>query len=227
MLATYNRALLHAALACDPTDACNRLASTFLRVGSLARHAFDQMVHGMDAMSAKWRDDPVRAALEKKKNREAAADRMAKANEMAGELLKKRLAAQGASSSGGGRLEDAEDVDHTSMSNSDYRKVGTLISRFFLLQPKKILSVLLTRAFLCCQMLDRERQRRLDGDDSDSSSSNLSVFDPFMSKCARPFAAPYSRANATLARCLPALRIRSSLSYAEPSLLCLHACGRM
>ena len=36
------------------------------------------MVHGMDSLSAKWRDDPVRAALEKKKNREAAADRLAR-----------------------------------------------------------------------------------------------------------------------------------------------------
>ena len=41
------------------------------------------MVHSMDAMSAKWRDDPVRAALEKKQNREAAADRLAAANAMA------------------------------------------------------------------------------------------------------------------------------------------------
>ena len=56
-----------------------------------------EMVHGMDALHSVYRDDPVRAALEKKKNREAAADRMAQNNAMASELLKKRLASASSS----------------------------------------------------------------------------------------------------------------------------------
>jgi hypothetical protein len=77
------------------------------------------MVHGMDALSAKWRDDPVRAALEKKQNREAAADRQAKANAMASELLKKRLAASSASAA----FDAAEDEQSAMTSDADYRKV--------------------------------------------------------------------------------------------------------
>ena len=105
------------------------------------------MVHGMDAMSKTWRDDPVRAAIEKKQNREAAAERMAKANAMASELLQKKLAA-GSSS----RLEPDEEA--TAMNDADYRK-----------------------------LLERQRKKLMDGNDSDSSSSNISVFDPFQSKC--------------------------------------------
>ena len=76
------------------------------------------MVHNMDAMSAKWRDDPVRAALEKKKNREAAADRMAAANVMASEILKKKLEKATSSS-----LALADEEAGTSMSDADYRQV--------------------------------------------------------------------------------------------------------
>ena len=32
------------------------------------------------------------------------------------------------------------------------------------------------------EQLERQRKKLMDGDDSDSSSSNISVFDPFMSK---------------------------------------------
>ena len=99
------------------------------------------MVHGMDAMSKKWRDDPVRAALEKKQNREAAADRMAKANAMASEILQKRLAAAGASSSS---MQAAEEEDSAAMNDADYRK-----------------------------LLERQRNKLMDGNDSDSSSSNI------------------------------------------------------
>ena len=109
-----------------------------------------KMVHGMDAMSKKWRDDPVRAALEKKQNREAAADRMAKANAMASEILQKRLAAAGASSSA---MHAAEDEDGAAMNDADYRK-----------------------------LLERQRKKLMDGNESDSSSSNISVFDPFQSR---------------------------------------------
>ena len=74
------------------------------------------MVHGMDALSAKWRDDPVRAALEKKKNREAAADRMAQANAMASEILKKKLASTTSSRA-------MDDEGSSSMNDADYRLV--------------------------------------------------------------------------------------------------------
>ena len=113
------------------------------------------MVHGFDAMSKKWRDDPVRAALEKKQNREAAAERMAKANAMASEILQKRLAAAGggASSSSMQAIDDGD--DGTAMNDADYRK-----------------------------LLERQRKKLMDGNESDSSSSNISVFDPFQSRCA-------------------------------------------
>ena len=87
-----------------------------LSLGSAARAP--AMVHNMDAMSAKWRDDPVRAALEKKKNREAAADRMAAANVMASEILKKKLEKATSSS-----LALADEEAGTSMSDADYRQV--------------------------------------------------------------------------------------------------------
>ena len=108
----------------------------------------------MDAMSAKWRDDPVRAALEKKQNREAAADRLAQANAMASEILQRRLQAAGAgnSSSVRARLEEAEEGDARRMDDADYR-----------------------------QLLERQRRKLMD-DDSSSSPSNISVFDPFMSR---------------------------------------------
>ena len=111
------------------------------------------MVHKMDQMSAKWRDDPVRAALEKKQNREAAADRLAQANAMASEILQKRLQAAGAGSSSlSARLEQAEEGDARRMDDADYR-----------------------------QLLERQRRKLMD-DDSSSSSSNISVFDPFQSR---------------------------------------------
>ena len=110
------------------------------------------MVHNMDAMSSKWRDDPVRAALERKQNREAAAGRMAQANAMAAEILQKRLqAAGGAGSSGRSRLEDVDD-DPRQMNDADYK-----------------------------QLLERQRKRLMEDDES-SSSSNISVFDPFQSR---------------------------------------------
>ena len=97
------------------------------------------MVHSMDAMSKKWRDDPVRAALEKKQNREAAADRLVQANAMAAEILQKRLqAAGGASSSARSRFAELEeDEDPTRMNDSDYR-----------------------------QLLDRQRKKLMDDDSS-------------------------------------------------------------
>ena len=73
------------------------------------------MVHSMDSLSSKWRDDPVRAALEKKKNREAAADRMAKANEIASELLRKRLES-------GAKADMVEDEDGV-QGDADYKLV--------------------------------------------------------------------------------------------------------
>jgi hypothetical protein len=48
-------------------------------------------VHGYDACSAKWRDDPVRAAIEKKGQRDAAAKRQADASAHMAQLLKKKL----------------------------------------------------------------------------------------------------------------------------------------
>jgi hypothetical protein len=81
------------------------------------------MVHSMDAMSSKWRDDPVRAALERKQNRAAAADRLAAANAMASEVLQKRLKdSNSASASMRSRLEEA-DEDPTRMNNDDYRQL--------------------------------------------------------------------------------------------------------
>ena len=53
------------------------------------------MVHGMDALSKSWRDDPVRAALEKKKNREMAAAVREDGARRANELLKRKLATAG------------------------------------------------------------------------------------------------------------------------------------
>lgn len=102
------------------------------------------MVHNMDAMSSKWRDDPVRAALDKKKNREAAAERMAKANALASEILKKRMEA-------GSKVQ--HEGEEESGGDADYRL-----------------------------LLERQRNRLMEGNDSDSSSSNLSVFDPFQSR---------------------------------------------
>ena len=49
------------------------------------------MVHSMDAMSSKWRDDPVRAINEKKKQREASAAMRSEAQAKAVELLTKKL----------------------------------------------------------------------------------------------------------------------------------------
>jgi len=108
-----------------------------------------------DACSEKWRDDPVRAALEKRKNRENAADRMAQANAMASEILQKKLASQASkSAAGASSLGALEDEDGAGTSNdADYRL-----------------------------LLERQRKKLMDGGDSDSSSSNISVFDPFMSK---------------------------------------------
>jgi len=71
----------------------------------------------MDAMSSKWRDDPVRAALEKKKNREAAAERQAKAGAMASEILKKRLEANSKRE----REEEAEEAAAGGSGDADYR----------------------------------------------------------------------------------------------------------
>lgn len=109
----------------------------------------------MDALSSRWRDDPVRAALEKRKNRENAADRMAQANAMASEILQKKLASQASkSAAGASSLSALEDEDGAGTSNdADYRL-----------------------------LLERQRKKLMDGGDSDSSSSNISVFDPFMSK---------------------------------------------
>ena len=117
--------------------------------------AVGAMVHGMDALSSRWRDDPVRAALEKRKNRENAADRMAQANAMASEILQKKLASQASkSAAGASSLSALEDEDGAGTSNdADYRL-----------------------------LLERQRKKLMDGGDSDSSSSNISVFDPFMSK---------------------------------------------
>lgn len=109
------------------------------------------MVHNMDAFSARWKHDPVRAALEKKANREAAADRMAKVNALAGEILQKKIA--DASSSSKSALEAAEEEGGAGMSDADYRK-----------------------------LLERQRDKLMGDGHSDSSSSNISVFDPFQSK---------------------------------------------
>ena len=130
------------------------------------------MVHSMDAISSKWRDDPVRAALEKKKNREAAADRLVQANAIASELLKKRLAASSASNA----FDAADEQEGAAMTDADYRK-----------------------------LLERQRKKLMDGDDSDSSSSNISVFDPFQSKCAAAAAASHRTR-------LPRARTRTSRS---------------
>lgn len=112
------------------------------------------MVHGMDALSKKWRDDPVRAALEKKSSRDAAAERIAQANAIAGDILKKRLESQGSSHAGSSsRRFDEEEGAAAGMSDADYRLA-----------------------------LERQRKKLMDGDQSDSSSSNISVFDPFQSK---------------------------------------------
>ena len=58
------------------------------------------MVHGMDAMCARYRDDPVRAALEKKKNREMSAMVREDGARRANELLKTKLEAAGKSFDG-------------------------------------------------------------------------------------------------------------------------------
>ena len=128
------------------------------------------MVHKMDSMSGKWRDDPVRAVLEKKQNREAAAGRLAQANAMASELLQKRLTAAGASSSARSRFDDA-DEDPTHMNDADYR-----------------------------QLLDRQRQKLME-DDASSSSSNISVYDPFMSKCVLVLMHTHSARSYATMRC--------------------------
>lgn len=116
------------------------------------------MVHKMDSMSSKYRDDPVRAVLEKKQNREAAADRLAQANAMAAEILQKRLNASASTSATNRARLDDED-DSTRMSDADYR-----------------------------QLLERQREKLM-GDDDSSSSSNISVYDPFMSRRVPPPAA--------------------------------------
>ena len=77
------------------------------RDGACARHTRD--------------DDPVRAALDKKQNREAAAERLAQTNAMAAEILQKRLKAAGGAASSS-RLGDDDD-DPTRMTNDDYRAV--------------------------------------------------------------------------------------------------------
>ena len=75
------------------------------------RGASHKMVHSMDALSAKWRDDPVRAALEKKQGREAKAENRRVANEKAAEILKSQLE-QANSSKNRRALDDAgEDED--------------------------------------------------------------------------------------------------------------------
>jgi hypothetical protein len=139
------------------------------------------MVHGMDAMSKKWRDDPVRAALEKKQNREAAADRMAKANAMASEILQKRLAAAGASSSS---MQAAEEEDSAAMNDADYRK-----------------------------LLERQRNKLMDGNDSDSSSSNISVFDPFQSRHVLMPDTPRATPRVSLALQTPPSRCPAALPH--------------
>ena len=117
------------------------------------RRARWKMVHGMDALSKKWRDDPVRAALEKKSSRDAAAERIAQANAIAGDILKKRLESQESSHAGSSsRRFDEEEGAAAGMSDADYRLA-----------------------------LERQRKKLMDGDQSDRQS-NISVFDPFQSK---------------------------------------------
>ena len=76
------------------------------------------MVHSMDSLSAKWRDDPVRAALEKKKSREGQAAAREEAGRRATQLLERKLAQAS-------KGVDARDTDQPSAINddADYKKV--------------------------------------------------------------------------------------------------------
>lgn len=110
------------------------------------------MVHSMDACSGKWRDDPVRAAIEKKQNRENAASRQAASAAHVAALLKAKMEGlEGRSKSTG--LSSIEPEPSAIGSDADYRK-----------------------------QLDAQRKRLMDGAGSESDSSESSVFDPWANK---------------------------------------------
>jgi hypothetical protein len=76
------------------------------------------MVHQMDSLSAKWRDDPVRAALERKKARENQAAAREEASKRASQLLERKLAQAS-------KGVDARDTDQPNAvsDDADYKKV--------------------------------------------------------------------------------------------------------
>lgn len=124
-------------------------------VGWWRRHSrigLATMVHSMDACSGKWRDDPVRAAIEKKQNRENAASRQAASAAHVAALLKAKMEGlEGRSKSTG--LSSIEPEPSAIGSDADYRK-----------------------------QLDAQRKRLMDGAGSESDSSESSVFDPWANK---------------------------------------------
>ena len=129
---------------------------------------------------------------------------MVQANALASEILQKKLASTAA---GAGTSTfaagDEDDMPATQMSDADYRK-----------------------------LLERQRKKLMDGEDSDSSSSNISVFDPFMSKCeGRQYRAHAERSasprlHTPTRRCrLPAFAFDASPSPTGDCLLTVSVCN--
>ena len=142
------------------------------------------MVHNFDACSKLWRDDPVRAALEKKQRAEASAQQRAESSAKMAALLQRKLNEKAGTDLGMGGPSGSEVDDE-----ANYRRVRAFPSR-----GARRRTISLWRAF---QVLELQRKRLLDGHSSDSDSSESSVFDPFANKCARsPFAGPKHRGRA-------------------------------